>query len=569
MQNFSDLGLGAPILRALETEGYTAPTPIQAQAIPEVLAGHDVLAIAQTGTGKTAAFTLPILERLAAAPARPGRGGCRVLVLSPTRELANQIVDSVRVYGRHLRPSTAVVVGGMPMGRQVREMSAGVDVLVATPGRLLDHMGGGTIRLDAVETLVLDEADQMLDLGFMPAIQRIVARLPEKRQVLLFSATMPPDIARLAERLMHDPVRIAANRAATPAPKIEQRVLLVETARKRAILSDILGDRGTVSRALVFTRTKHGADRVARQLDQDGIAAGVIHGNRSQPQRERALAAFRAGTAPVLVATDIAARGIDVDGVSHVVNFDLPNVPESYVHRIGRTGRAGATGIAISLCSAEERGFLRAIEALIRQDLPTEDRRSAGAMAQEREVEQAARGNGKGRRQPGRPQRAGQHRQEGHRHEGQRQEGRRQEGHRHEGQRQEGRRQEGHRHEGQRPEGRRNAAGKPQHGNGHANGHANGPRRGHDAPARGAAPRWHETEMARGEADPGADNRRHAHRGGHGARAHETDGARVLAQMGRTSFQHPGQRPAGPRGKNRQRNRQRHDGGGARAPRYA
>jgi ATP-dependent RNA helicase RhlE len=373
--NFSDLGLAAPLLRALEEAGYDAPTPIQAQAIPAVLEGRDLLGIAQTGTGKTAAFALPILQRLMGQGGRPPRGGCRVLVLSPTRELASQIADSFKAYGRHLGFSVATVFGGVPHGPQRRALSAGVDVLVATPGRLLDHMGERTVRLDAVQVFVLDEADQMLDAGFLPSIRKIVPTIPRQRQTLFFSATMPQEIGRLAGELLTEPVRVEVAPVATTVERVSQRVLHVEAAGKRGLLAKVLRAEG-VERVLVFARTKHGADRVVKQLDQDGLAANAIHGNKSQGQRERALLDFKTGRAPILVATDIAARGIDVAGVTHVVQYDLPDTPESYVHRIGRTARAGASGEAIALCAADEIDKLRAVERLIRQAIPAEDARA-------------------------------------------------------------------------------------------------------------------------------------------------------------------------------------------------
>jgi len=367
--SFSELGLAAPILQALEGEGYTIPTPIQQQAIPHVLAGRDLLGIAQTGTGKTAAFALPILHRLAAEKRAPRPRGCRTLVLSPTRELASQIADSFRAYGKHLGLRTTLMFGGVPKPRQARAMAGGVDILVATPGRLIDHLGDGAVKLDQVEILVLDEADHMLDLGFIVPIRRIAALLPKVRQSLFFSATMPGEIAGLAGGLLHNPVQVSVAPVATTVERVEQQVIFVEASRKRSVLAQLLAD-GSLSRTLVFTRTKHGADRVVKQLGESGLEAAAIHGNKSQSQRERALAAFRAGEVRVLVATDIAARGIDVDGVTHVINYELPNVPESYVHRIGRTARAGRAGIAISLCDAEERGHLRGIEKLIRARLP-------------------------------------------------------------------------------------------------------------------------------------------------------------------------------------------------------
>jgi ATP-dependent RNA helicase RhlE len=366
---FSALGLVTPLLKALVAGGYTAPTPIQTQAIPHVLAGRDLLGIAQTGTGKTAAFSLPILQRLAANRRAAPPAGCRALILAPTRELASQIAESVKRYGSNLGMRVALVFGGVPKGKQVRALAGGVDVLVACPGRLLDLMGDRAIRLDQTEVLVLDEADHMLDLGFIVPIRKIVAQLPKQRQTMLFSATMPTEIATLAKDLLRDPVRVAVNPVATTAEKVEQKVIFVATSQKRSLLTDLLRDR-KMTRSLVFTRTKHGADKVVKHLEDSGMPAAAIHGNKSQGQRERALAGFKDGSTPILVATDIAARGIDVDGVSHVINFDLPNVPESYVHRIGRTARAGKAGIAISFCDATERPFLRDIEKLIRTKLP-------------------------------------------------------------------------------------------------------------------------------------------------------------------------------------------------------
>ena len=377
---FADLGLIAPLLQALDTEGYVTPTPIQAQAIPHVLDGRDLLGIAQTGTGKTAAFALPILQRLAAERMRPERNTCRCLVLSPTRELASQIAESFKTYGRHLGFSIATVFGGVSIRPQIDRVMRGVDILVATPGRLIDHLEQRTLRLDKVEIFVLDEADQMLDMGFIHALRRIVPLLPKRRQSLFFSATMPGEIGSLAGDLLRDPIQVSVTPVAKTADRVEQIVIFVEAARKRHILAEIIRSEA-MDRALVFTRTKHGADRVVRHLEEAGIAACAIHGNKSQNQRERALAMFKAGQTKILVATDIAARGIDIDAVSHVVNFDLPNVAESYVHRIGRTARAGATGRAISFCDGEERAFLRDIERLTRQSIPTQDRRDPKAAA--------------------------------------------------------------------------------------------------------------------------------------------------------------------------------------------
>ncbi len=375
LTSFQDFGLGDAITRALAEEKYHTPTPIQAQTIPAVMSGRDVIGIAQTGTGKTAAFALPVLHRLAANPRPPARKSCRILVLSPTRELSGQILDSFRTYGRHLRVRTALAIGGVSMGAQVRALLNGTDVLVATPGRLLDLVKSNALRLSEVECLVLDEADRMLDMGFIHDIRKIVAKLPVQRQTLMFSATMPRAIADLAAHMLHDPVKVAVTPVASTAERVEQRVILVDRPAKLAALMDVLR-RETIDRVLIFTRTKHGADKVVRGLTRAGIGAEAIHGNKSQNQRERALAAFRKGEIKTLVATDIAARGIDVDGISHVVNFDLPNVPETYVHRIGRTARAGAEGVAISLCDGEEVAFLRDIEKLIRMTIPASDRRA-------------------------------------------------------------------------------------------------------------------------------------------------------------------------------------------------
>jgi superfamily II DNA/RNA helicase len=400
---FLDLGLAEPIARALVDEKYTDPTPIQAQTIPQVLAARDVVGIAQTGTGKTAAFALPILNHLSKDRRRLDKRACRVLVLSPTRELAAQIVDSFQAYGRYLRPRVVLAIGGVPINRQIRDLVSGADVLVATPGRLRDLMQTGAVRLEQVEVFVLDEADRMLDMGFIHDIRAIVKALPQRRQSLFFSATMPREIAELARTMLRDPVRVAVTPEATTAEKVEQRVIHVERAGKGALLAEVLRSE-PIDRALVFTRTKHGADKVVRTLVKSGIAAEAIHGNKSQNQRERVLAAFRAGTVRTLVATDIAARGIDVDGVSHVVNYDLPNVPESYVHRIGRTARAGAEGVAISFCDGEERAYLRDIEKLIRMAIPAADRRSDRRAAHgQRPAPKPERGDGHRSHAPHRP----------------------------------------------------------------------------------------------------------------------------------------------------------------------
>ncbi len=370
LTQFNELGLAEPLLRAVEAEGYTTPTPIQIKAIPPMLANRDVVGIAQTGTGKTAAFVLPVLHRILQLKGRPAARTCRTLVLAPTRELAQQIAEAVRVYGKFMPVSVAVVVGGASPGPQVKAMGRGLDVLVATPGRLLDHMGAGAIMLNQVDTVILDEADQMMDLGFMPAIRRILSKVPAKRQTLLLSATMPKAIRSLADDFLNDPVEVSVTPQAKPVDIIAQSVVLANAGDKRAILIDIL-NQPAVSRAIVFTRTKRGADRVSEYLDKAGIASAAIHGNKSQSQRERALGSFRTDKVKVLVATDIAARGIDVDGISHVINFELPNVPEAYVHRIGRTARAGASGTAITLCDSTEKSLLRDIERLIGRAIPS------------------------------------------------------------------------------------------------------------------------------------------------------------------------------------------------------
>jgi superfamily II DNA/RNA helicase len=373
LNSFAHLGLAEPLTRALADEGYAAPTPIQSETIPLVLAARDVQGIAQTGTGKTAAFALPILHRLAETRRRPHPRSCRVLVLSPTRELSAQIVDSFVAYGRYLRPSVALAIGGVNIKPQMRALTPGVEVLVATPGRLLDLLQNRAVTLDRVEYFVLDEADRMLDMGFIHDIRRIAEKLPTTRQTLLFSATMPKEIAELASSMLQHPARVAVTPAASTVERIDQRIIHIDRAGKPALLAEVLRAE-PVDRALIFTRTKHGADKVVRVLAKAGLNAAAIHGNKSQSQRERVLAAFRTGALRTLVATDIAARGIDVEGISHVINYDLPNIPESYVHRIGRTARAGADGVAISFCDAEERAYLRDIEKVIRRSIPATDR---------------------------------------------------------------------------------------------------------------------------------------------------------------------------------------------------
>ncbi|WP_395685741.1 DEAD/DEAH box helicase [Aestuariivirga sp.] len=372
MTQFSDLQLSEPLLRALAAEGYESPTPIQARAIPSLLEGKDLLGIAQTGTGKTAAFALPILQRLSQNPERAQRGTCRALILSPTRELAAQIAESFRAYGKFMKLSRAVVFGGVSLGKQIDILRGGVDILVATPGRLVDLIERRALTLSKVEIFVLDEVDQMLDLGFIHAIRKITGMLPENRQNLFFSATMPKEIAGLASALLTNPVRVEVTPVATTAERVNQSVIHVEPANKVKLLAELLKDNN-MTRTLVFTRTKHGADKVMKQLSAAGFTAAAIHGNKSQNNRERALAGFKAGKILVLVATDIAARGIDVESVSHVVNYDLPHVPESYVHRIGRTARAGAEGSAIAFCTPEERPLLRDIEKTIRAQVPVKE----------------------------------------------------------------------------------------------------------------------------------------------------------------------------------------------------
>ncbi|MEX6725214.1 DEAD/DEAH box helicase [Parapedomonas caeni] len=369
MSEFSSLGLHPTLLDALARHGYATPTPIQAQSIPHLLDGRDLLGLAQTGTGKTAAFALPLLHRLLKEPRRVSYKAARVLVLSPTRELASQIMVQFRQFAHGTSLKIACVFGGVPMGAQRQALAAGLDVLVATPGRLLDHMGQGTVRLDEVEALVLDEADQMLDMGFIQPLKRIAGALPKRRQTLLFSATLPQSIRQLADGFLHEPVEVAVTPVASTAEKVAQQVIFAEPDLKKRLLVHTLAAKD-VDRALVFARTKHGADKLVRILGQAGLAAVALHGNKSQAQRTRALAEFKDGKTPILVATDIAARGIHVDAVSHVVNYELPNVPESYVHRIGRTARAGASGIAISFCAGDERPYLKAIEKLIGQSIP-------------------------------------------------------------------------------------------------------------------------------------------------------------------------------------------------------
>ena len=409
---FQSLGLSQPVLQALELKGYTEPTPIQAQAIPTVLEGRDLLGIAQTGTGKTAAFVLPSIDRLVAADKRPKPRTCRMLVLAPTRELAGQIAESARAYGHFSHLKVVTVFGGTSVNKNRQDVARGVDILIATPGRLVDLCEQNALDLSQVEILVLDEADQMLDLGFIHALKAIVRMLPAKRQTLFFSATMPNAIKQLASQYLTDPAQVSVAPQATTAERIQQFVCFVGQTEKQALLTLALRkglQSGEMDRVLVFTRTKHGADRVVKKLSQSGIAANAIHGNKSQPQRERALEEFKAGRAKILVATDIAARGIDVTGISHVVNFELPNVAEQYVHRIGRTARAGREGVAISFCAQDERDYLRDIQKLTRVTLdqvplPEGLRAEVAIVAQHAEPVRGPRGNPRAKGHGGRGQ---------------------------------------------------------------------------------------------------------------------------------------------------------------------
>ncbi|NDC64224.1 MAG: DEAD/DEAH box helicase [Planctomycetia bacterium] len=403
-KTFQDLGLTTPVLDALRAEGYTVPTPIQAKAVPHVLAGRDLFGCAQTGTGKTAAFALPLIERMLAQPRERSARRCRVLVLAPTRELAGQIHESFRTYGRNTRLVSAVVYGGVSQLPQEKAMARGVDVLVATPGRLLDLVNQRCVDLRGVEFLVLDEADRMLDMGFIHDVRRIVGTLPRERQTLFFSATLPDEVRRLADSMLRDPLEVKTAPQATPAETVDQSVFFLPQRQKRQLLVHLLTS-AEMGRVIVFTRTKHGANKLQRDLDKAGIEAAAIHGNKSQAQREKALAAFKSPRPPVLIATDIAARGIDVDRVSHVVNYELPHEPETYVHRIGRTGRAGNVGAAVSFCDHEERPRLKAIERLLRKPIPVRGD-LPDLPAVERGTEERQEANGRGGRS-GRSGRAG------------------------------------------------------------------------------------------------------------------------------------------------------------------
>jgi len=411
MTDFKGLKLADPILRALDDEGYTNPTPIQAKSIPSLIEGRDLLGVAQTGTGKTASFALPLLHRLSLANRKAVSRKPRVLILAPTRELATQISESIESYGRHLHLRTAVVFGGTSIRAQIQAMARGVHILVATPGRFMDLMAQGHIRLDDVEAFVLDEADRMLDMGFIRDVKKIAAALPKNRQTILFSATMPKSVQGLADGLLKDPIKVEVAPAATTAEKVEQKVLFVPKDKKKALMDELLSDKA-IERVLIFTRTKRGADRVAKHLQNSGVQADAIHGNKAQNARQRALKGFKSGRIRALVATDIAARGIDVDGVTHVINFELPDDPESYVHRIGRTARAGATGIAISFCDMDERGTLKDIEKTIRQTVPVMDDHPYHSAeiannpgTAKRKQQKNNKGGGQRRRQPGRSRR--------------------------------------------------------------------------------------------------------------------------------------------------------------------
>ncbi len=400
--SFDSLGLRAELLRAIDQQGYTEPTPVQHKAIPVVLAGKDVMASAQTGTGKTAAFTLPLLQRLSV---QGGPHRLRALILTPTRELAAQVHENLRGYARHLQIRSAEIFGGVNINPQISKLQRGVDVLIATPGRLIDHIERGTVDLRQVETLILDEADRMLDMGFRPAIDRVVKALPRQRQTLLFSATFSKEITEMASRYLNQPVRVETAPPNSTVELIAQKAVLVDQKQKREVLSWMIGSENW-HQVLVFTRTKHGANRLAKQLESDGLTAAAIHGNKSQGARTKALADFKANRVRVLVATDIAARGLDIDQLPHVVNFEIPNVPEDYVHRIGRTGRAGREGLAISLVCGAEHGLFEDIRKLVKVKIPTETlegyepteplSRDAGKQSRGNQGRQARSGPGRG-----------------------------------------------------------------------------------------------------------------------------------------------------------------------------
>ncbi len=428
-KTFNDLGLIEPILKALNEEGYTHPTPIQEQAIPHLIQGRDLLGCAQTGTGKTAAFAIPILQELT-AQAPQAKRAIRTLILTPTRELAIQIGESFTAYGRNLQVKHTVIFGGVGQKPQTDALHRGVDIVVATPGRLLDLMGQGFVHLNGLEIFVLDEADRMLDMGFIHDVKKVIAKLPAKRQTLFFSATMPPEIAKLANSILTNPVKVEVAPQSTTAETIDQHLYMVDRTDKNKLLVELMkGD--TIREALIFTRTKHGANKVVKILEQAGVGAEAIHGNKSQTARQNALKNFKEGKIRALVATDIAARGIDIDGLTHVINFDIPNIPETYVHRIGRTGRAGASGRALSFCDHEEKEFLRDILRLIKRDIPVVAEHpfvmTGGPKKAEPEVREPRQPRGPGR---GQGQRSGQGQRnapraagEGNRHGGERRSG--------------------------------------------------------------------------------------------------------------------------------------------------
>jgi len=545
LADFASLKLVEPLMQAVTESGYTKPTPIQAQSIPALLEGHDLLGLAQTGTGKTAAFTLPMLQRMMANRKQPQPKSMRALILTPTRELAVQINDSIKTYGRHLPLRSTVIFGGVGQVPQINTMRRGVDLVVATPGRLLDLMNQGHVTLTSVEFFVLDEADRMLDMGFIRDIKKIVGFLPARRQTLLFSATMPNDVADLANSLLTKPKRVEVVPQSTTAERIDQIVYMVSRANKRKLLSDLLG-APDVTRTIVFTRTKRGADRVAENLERDGFSSAAIHGNKGQNARQIALNAFRNGSVKVLVATDIAARGIDIDNISHVVNFDLPLEPESYVHRIGRTARAGATGIAISLCDGEERSLLRDIEKIVRMKIPVVDDHplSGGSDAEggeqitlqraqnireAREMDQARSGDRRGGRggQRGGSQRNGEQRGGEQRRDRNRQDGNR------DGQRQ------GEKHLGEK----RGRSTQPR-------GEARQERSHNQRPEHRAEQRQDRPRRDEGRADrPHRDERGHRHEGGHrDERGHRHEGESRFEAERRMAAARPhrgdGQRPA-------------------------
>ncbi|OCC22736.1 DEAD/DEAH box helicase [Croceicoccus estronivorus] len=530
MSYFSELGLAEPLLRALGSKGYSDPTPIQQQAIPALLQGRDLLGIAQTGTGKTAAFSLPSIHRLAADPQPRKNASCRMLVLSPTRELAAQIAENMRGYAKYLALNIQCVFGGVPAGRQARALVPGCDILVATPGRLLDLVDQRALTLRNVEIFVLDEADQMMDLGFIHPLKRIAAMLPKERQSLFFSATMPKAIADLGKQFIHDPVRVEVAPQSTTAERVEQFATFLNQPEKQALLTLSLRGGladGSIDRALVFTRTKHGADRVVRHLSTAGIPAAAIHGNKSQAQRTAAIKGFRSGSIAILVATDIAARGIDIPGVSHVFNFELPNVPEQYVHRIGRTARAGADGVAISFVAPDEKAYLRDIERLTKvkltqQPLPEDFTKEAARLPlPSRKAVQAAVSED-GRRAQNQPR--------GRRNDGRRNDGRGEGGRSNDGR---GRR-EGDRD--QRSQGQSRGPARPRTD------------RTHIQPGRADGQRGHEERQARP-----------ARSGGNSSRSHD---ARSAPQKdgGRKAQGHGGQRGGGQNNGNRNNGGQRSSG---------